>query len=93
MKRKKLDHEGRTWDPADYEVLSPQTSRSEISSDEESERVIEVTDMPSVTHKRQRLDHVRASDLVYPKSQYAGWTPPLPVTLEQEAIECLKVIF
>jgi len=87
QKRRKLDDECQIWTPTD-----DPTDRSEISSDDEPEDALECPGIPNELRKRCRLDHVRPSDLVYPKSQYAGWIPPLPVISEREAIERLQVI-
>ena len=41
--------------------------------------------------RRQRFVGLRLPELVYPKSQYVGWTPPLPRTFESVAVQDLMV--
>jgi len=56
----------------------------------EDGRLIEDLDVGNIA-KRQRTSVITLPSLLHPKSNYEGWTPPLPVSKERSAIYDLLV--
>lgn len=53
-------------------------------------RATSLNEFSSLPRSGQRLVPIIRSNWAYPKSQYQGWLPPLPITSESSAIKDLK---
>ncbi len=45
-----------------------------------------IADLPPKRRQISRLIGIRLPEMVFPKSQYAGWQPPLPITHEKDVL-------
>lgn len=65
-------------------------TNAEVAGLNDSLRVVD----DSVKRKdRVRLKHIRVSELVFPKSSYHGWEPPMPSSSERSVLQELLVNF
>ena len=87
------------WNNEDVnEVLITNTRMVFLAVHDSSPSIDAVLEFPTdsrywrqTTNGIRSLHYVKPSDLTFPKSQYDGWKPPLPLSTENLAIEDLRV--
>jgi DNA (cytosine-5)-methyltransferase 1 len=72
--------------------FSPRPQEYSDSSDESESRFTKVNREPSIqlqprTQEPRSINAIQASSFVYPKSQYQGHVPPLPISRERDVIQ------